>query len=81
MWRLSDAGLIERLVVFEHLGGACVPAGEIAVEGARVGRFGHFAYARSYLARADRRPIDPVGLPFGPRFRPPMTVCDGRVVT
>ncbi len=76
MWRLSDAGLIERLVVFKHLGGARVPAGEIVVEGAGSGRFGRFAYAGSYLAQADRRPIDPVCLPFGPRFRSPMPERD-----
>ena len=72
MWRLSKAGLVERLIVFKHLGGGHVPAGEILVEGAGLGRFGRFAYARSYLARADRKAIDPVGLPFGPRFRSPM---------
>ncbi len=72
MWRLSRDGLVDRLVVFKHLGGGYVPAGEIVVEGAGSGRFGRFAYARSYLARADRRPIDPLGLPFAPRFRSPV---------
>ncbi len=43
MWRLSRDGLVERLVVFKHLGGGYVPAGEIVVEGAGSGRFGRFA--------------------------------------
>jgi serine/threonine-protein kinase HipA len=41
--------------------------GELGFQGGGVRRQGRFAYARSYLARADRKPVDPVGLPLRPR--------------
>jgi serine/threonine-protein kinase HipA len=66
MWRISKTGRIDRLVVFRALGGTYVPLGELTFEGGGGRRLGRFAYARSYLARDDKRPVDPIGLPLRP---------------
>lgn len=63
MWQASKSSRIDRLVVFCWLNGGYIPAGELTFEGAGKQRFGRFTYALSYLARDEKRPLDPIGLP------------------
>ncbi|MET0430638.1 MAG: HipA domain-containing protein [Microvirga sp.] len=63
MWPISNSGRIDGLIVFRALGGAYVPLGELRFQGSGVRRQGRFVYARSYLARAEKKPVDPIGLP------------------
>ncbi|WP_372426111.1 type II toxin-antitoxin system HipA family toxin [Salinarimonas chemoclinalis] len=70
MWRISDAGLVERLVVFRETSAGAVPVGELVAEGRGPRRQSRFRYARSYLARPDRRAVDPIGMPPSARSYP-----------
>lgn len=63
MWRTSNLGRLDRLVVFRAREGGHVPAGELTFEGHDQNRLGRFVYAASYLARPERTPLDPIGLP------------------
>lgn len=50
MWKISENGRIDRLIVYVTVNGQPVPAGAIAVEGQGHLRQSRFAYARSWLA-------------------------------
>ncbi len=47
-----------------------VPIGLFVFEGGSSRRLGRFAYSSDYLASEGRRPIDPIGLPLGNKWRP-----------
>ncbi|MCF8506898.1 MAG: type II toxin-antitoxin system HipA family toxin [Caulobacter sp.] len=49
MWRISEDGRIDRLVVYATVDGAPVPVGTIIVEGGGPVRRSRFVYARSWL--------------------------------
>lgn len=55
----------EPLFVWVYLPSSLVPvvAGRLEVESGAAGSVGYFTYGRSYLARADAFPLDPVTLP------------------
>ncbi|MBF0307804.1 MAG: HipA N-terminal domain-containing protein [Alphaproteobacteria bacterium] len=58
MWKISDDGRIDRLIVYVTVDGRPVPAGAITVEGGGRTRQSRFAYARSWLENGF--PISPV---------------------
>lgn len=70
MWQISRAGRLDRLVVFRAEAGSYVPVGELFFEGGGRSRHGRFSYARSYLASAVKRAIDPIGLPLRAKSSP-----------
>ncbi|MGT2481473.1 type II toxin-antitoxin system HipA family toxin [Methylobacterium oryzae CBMB20] len=47
-----------------------MPIGLLIFEGGSSRRIGRFAYSSDYLAAEGRRPIDPIGLPLGNKWRP-----------
>jgi len=47
-----------------------MPIGLLVFEGGSSRRFGRFAYSSDYLAAEGRRPIDPIGLLLGNKWRP-----------
>ncbi len=65
-WKISRDGRIDRMVVFVDLEGGPVPAGALTFEGRRRTQ-SYFTYAKSWLAREDRFPLSPTGLPIRPR--------------
>lgn len=58
MWKISEDGRIDRLVVYVTVDGQPVPVGAITVEGKGAVRQSRFAYARSWLD--DGFPISPI---------------------
>lgn len=58
MWKISEDGRIDRLVVYVTVEGKPVPVGAITVEGTGLVRQSRFAYARSWLEKGF--PISPV---------------------
>ncbi|MBF0325296.1 MAG: type II toxin-antitoxin system HipA family toxin [Alphaproteobacteria bacterium] len=58
MWKISEDGRIDRLVVYVTVDGQPVPVGAITVEGKGAVRQSRFAYARSWLG--DGFPISPI---------------------
>ncbi|WP_227439139.1 type II toxin-antitoxin system HipA family toxin [Methylobacterium sp. W2] len=49
--------------MFRAREGGYIPAGELTFEGGGHQRLGRFVYAASYLARSEKTPLDPIGLP------------------
>ncbi|MBL7405545.1 type II toxin-antitoxin system HipA family toxin, partial [Escherichia coli] len=46
-----------------------MPIGLLVFEGGSSRRVGRFAYSSGYLASEGRKPIDPIGLPLGNKWR------------
>lgn len=70
MWRTSKYNRIEEMHVFRSGQRGNMPIGLLVFEGGSSRRFGRFAYSSDYLAAEGRRPIDPIGLPLGNKWRP-----------
>lgn len=70
-WQISKDGRIDRLVVFRVLPAeGPVPIGQLVFEGKGPVRQSRFAYARSWMERADKVGIDPVNLRLSSRQTP-----------
>ncbi|APT30126.1 dormancy and Sporulation [Methylobacterium phyllosphaerae] len=70
MWRTSKYNRIEEMHVFRSGQSGYVPIGLLIFEGGSSRRIGRFAYSSDYLAAEGRRPLDPIGLPLGTKWRP-----------
>lgn len=62
-WQISRTGRLDRLIVFRAQDDGHVPVGQLLFEGAGTIRQCRFTYARSWMAHADKLPLDPIGLP------------------
>jgi len=70
MWRTSKYNRIEEMHVFRSGQSGYVPIGLLIFEGGSRRRTVRFAYSSDYLATEGRRPIDPMGLQLGNKWRP-----------
>ena len=68
MWRISESGRLDELVVFRWDAARYVPVGSLRFEGGDR-RIGRFVYAKCVLRSGTPRPIDPIGLPISGRSR------------
>lgn len=70
MWRTSKYNRLEEMHVFRSGPSGYVPIGLLVFEGGSSRRLGRFAYSSDYLTSEGRKPIDPIGLPLGNKWRP-----------